>query len=89
MSEFRIGIMADSLRLPFAESLKKSRELGADGVQIYAVHGQMAPENQTPATIAEKRMLLADNGLEVSALCGDLGGGFGDAERNPEKIAMS
>ena len=28
-----IGIMADSLRLPFAESLQKCRQLGADGVQ--------------------------------------------------------
>ena len=69
-----IGIMADSLRLPFAESLQKCRQLGADGVQLYAVSGEMAPEAQTPAGIAEKRRILADNGLAVSALCGDLGG---------------
>lgn len=85
-----IGIMADSLRLPFAESLQKCRQLGADGVQLYAVSGEMAPEAQTPAGIAEKRRILADNGLAVSALCGDLGGhGFCLAEENPEKIARS
>lgn len=87
---FPIGIMADSLRLPFAESLQKCRQLGADGVQLYAVSGEMAPEEQTPETIAEKRRLLADNGLAVSALCGDLGGhGFCIAEENPGKIECS
>ena len=85
-----IGIMADSLRLPFAESLQKCRQLGADGVQLYAVSGEMAPEAQTPEKIAEKRRILADNGLAVSALCGDFGGhGFCLAEENPEKILRS
>ena len=82
--------MADSLRLPFAESLAKCRELGADGVQIYAVEGEMAPENNNAATVAEKRRMLADNGLVVSALCGDLGGhGFCLADENPAKIERS
>lgn len=90
MREFPIGIIADWLRLPFAESLAKCRELGADGVQLYAVEGEMAPENQTAATIAEKRSLLKANGLEVSALCGDLGGhGFAVAAENPLKIERS
>ena len=61
--QFSFGIMAESLRLPFAESLAKCRELGADGVQIYAVEGEMAPENNNAATVAEKRRMLADNGL--------------------------
>ncbi len=90
MARFPIGIMADWLRLPFAESIAKSRELGAQGVQLYAVEGEMAPENQTAATIAEKRRILNDNGIEISALCGDLGGhGFAIAEENPFKIERS
>lgn len=90
MKTFSIGIMADSLRLPFAASLAKCKELGADGVQLYAVEGEMAPENQTAATIAEKRHILSANGLEVSALCGDLGGhGFARAEENALKIERS
>ncbi|MGO4271940.1 sugar phosphate isomerase/epimerase, partial [Paenibacillus sp. TAF58] len=32
-----IGIMVDSLRLGLRDGLKKAKELGADGVQIYAV----------------------------------------------------
>lgn len=90
MKSFSIGIMADSLHLPFEASLAKCRELGADGVQLYAVEGEMAPENQTAATIAEKRHILAECGLEVSALCGDLGGhGFAVASENPQKIERS
>ncbi len=90
MAYFSIGIMADSLLLPFKESIQKSRELGADGVQLYAVSGEMAPEQQTAVTIAEKRSILNDNGLEVSALCGDLGGhGFAIAADNPQKVERS
>lgn len=90
MKAFKIGIMADSLRLPFEESIVKCREMGADGVQLYAVEGEMAPENQTAASIAEKRRILTENSLAVSALCGDLGGhGFTVASENPQKIARS
>ncbi len=90
MSNFSIGIMADSLKLSFADSMKKARELGADGVQIYATKGEMAPENLTPALIAEKRRIIEDNGLVVSALCGDLEGhGFQIAEDNVWKIEKS
>ena len=90
MSNFSIGIMADSLKLSFADSMKKARELGADGVQIYATKGEMAPENLTPALIAEKRNIIESNGLVVSALCGDLEGhGFQIAEDNIWKIEKS
>lgn len=90
MSNFSIGIMADSLKLGFADSMKKARELGADGVQIYATKGEMAPENLTPALIAEKRRIIEDNGLVVSALCGDLEGhGFQIAEDNVWKVEKS
>ena len=68
MSEFSIGIIADWLKLPFEESLKACAEMGADGVQLYAVSGEMAPENLTPAQIAEKKALLSRYGLTVSAL---------------------
>ena len=73
MATFKLGIIADWLRLPFRESLEACAKMGADGVQLYAVEGEMAPENLTGAAIAEKRRILQDCGLEVSALCGDLG----------------
>ena len=90
MSEFSIGIIADWLKLPFEESLKACADMGADGVQLYAVSGEMAPENLTSAQIAEKKALLSRYGLTVSALCGDLGGhGFARKDENPEKIEKS
>ncbi|MBO5648396.1 MAG: sugar phosphate isomerase/epimerase [Clostridia bacterium] len=90
MNRFSIGIMADSLRGTFRENIEKARILGGQGVQIYAVDGEMAPWNLTPSKIAEKRDILRSNGLEVSALCGDLGGhGFHLAHENKLKIERS
>lgn len=83
MSNFKIGIMADSLKLPFEESIRRAAELGGQGVQLYATKGEMAPENLTPGMRAEKRRIIEENGLVVSALCGDLEGhGFQIREEN-------
>jgi L-ribulose-5-phosphate 3-epimerase len=85
-----IGIIVDSLRLPLREGLKTAKELGADGVQIYAVDGEMAPENLTSAARKDLKDYISSLGLEISALCGDLGGhGFQDQEMNPQKIEKS
>ena len=90
MNQFKIGIIADWLRLPFAESMEACAKMGADGVQLYAVEGEMAPENLTPSQRREKRAIIEGNGLKVSALCGDLGGhGFTRAEENLWKIERS
>ncbi|QCJ45557.1 sugar phosphate isomerase/epimerase (plasmid) [Bacillus sp. S3] len=86
----KIGIIVDSLRLPLREGLKTAKEMGADGVQIYAVDGEMAPENLTSAARKELKDYISSLGLEISALCGDLGGhGFQDPEMNPQKIEKS
>jgi L-ribulose-5-phosphate 3-epimerase len=85
-----IGIIVDSLRLPLREGLKTAKELGADGVQIYAVDGEMAPENLTSAARKDLKDYISSLGLEISALCGDLGGhGFQDQVMNPQKIEKS
>lgn len=87
---FSIGIISDMLKMPFKESIIKCSELGAQGVQLYAVEGEMAPENTTMEAIREKRRFIEGNGLIVSAVCGDLGGhGFTLAEENPAKIEKS
>jgi len=85
-----IGIMVDSLRLNLRDGLKKAKELGADGVQIYAVQGEMDPANLSPAARRELKEYIASLGLQISALCGDLGGhGFQDKLVNAEKIEKS
>jgi L-ribulose-5-phosphate 3-epimerase len=86
----KIGVMVDSLRLRLCEGLKAAKEMGADGVQIYAVNGEMAPENFSLTSSKELKAYIESLGLEISALCGDLGGhGFQDPQQNHVKIEKS
>ncbi|EKN69111.1 xylose isomerase domain-containing protein [Neobacillus bataviensis LMG 21833] len=86
----KIGIMVDSLRLPLREGLQTAKEMGAEGVQIYAVTGEMAPENLSAASRRELKTYIESLGLDITALCGDLGGhGFQDAQQNKKKIEKS
>ena len=90
MNNFPIGVIADSFRLPFKESLVKAREIGADGVQLYAVSGETSPENLPAGSRQEILNIITGNGLKLSALCGDLGGhGFAVKVENAGKIEKS
>ncbi|MCR8634353.1 MULTISPECIES: sugar phosphate isomerase/epimerase family protein [Paenibacillus] len=86
----KIGVIVDSFGIGVREGLLKAREVNADGVQIYAVSGEMDPRTLTTAARQELKRYINELGLEVSALCGDLGGhGFQDHRANPEKVDMS
>ncbi|MCR8642471.1 sugar phosphate isomerase/epimerase [Paenibacillus sp. N1-5-1-14] len=86
----KIGVIVDSFRLPVREGLKRAKAVGADGVQIYAVSGEMDPANLTAYDRSELKKYIADLGLDIAALCGDLGGhGFQDGEVNPSKVEKS
>lgn len=90
MYQFPIGIMIDSLKgLTTAEAIKEAAALGANGIQMYSTTGENAPENLSPEKRKELLHLVKENGLVFSAICGDLGMGFGDAERNPSLIEKS
>lgn len=86
--DLKIGVILDSFHKPFQEEARLASQIGAQGVQIWATEGEMAPENQTPASIAEKRRILADSRLEVSALCGDIGG-FMLRDQNRQRVERS
>lgn len=86
----KIGVIVDSFRVGVREGLKKAKEVGAEGVQLYAVTGEMAPENLSPSQRKQLKDMVDSLGLEVAALCGDLGGhGFQDKEANAKKIEKS
>jgi len=86
----KIGVIVDSFRLPLKEGLKKAKEVGAEGVQIYAVAGEMDPDNLPSSARRELRKFIRSLGLEISALCGDLGGhGFAKEEELEWRIAKS
>lgn len=90
MSNFKIGVIIDSFRLSLKESIQKAKEVGAQGIQVYAIDGEMAPENLNSGKIVEINDMLQSNGLVISALCGDFGGyGFTIPEDNALKIERS
>lgn len=90
MYKFPIGIMVDSLNnLDTASAIKKAAELGAQGIQMYSTTGENSPENLTGQKRRELLNLVKDNGLVFSAICGDLGMGFTDKEKNPKLIEKS
>ncbi|WP_426449407.1 sugar phosphate isomerase/epimerase family protein [Paenibacillus sp. S-38] len=86
----KIGVIVDSFGVGVREGLRKAREVGAEGVQIYAVSGEMDPANLSAQDRRELRSYIASLGLEISALCGDLAGhGFQDGAANPAKVEKS
>lgn len=78
----KLGIIVESFRLPFREAVKKAAELGADGIQAYVTYGDLAYDTMTADKIKEVNAIVEDAGLVFSALCGDFGTGFADAENN-------
>ncbi len=89
MYQFPIGVMLDSFALGTDAAIQKAVEIGAKGVQMYVTKGEYAPENLTPVMRKELLKKMKDNGLVFSALCGDLGMGFGNKDKNPELIEKS
>lgn len=89
MHKFPIGVMTDSFRVPFAEAVRKAADMGASGVQTYCTNGEFSPENMTAEKISETLDIMSSNGLVFSAICGDLGHGFTDPEKNKQNIEKS
>lgn len=89
MLSFPLGIMLESFKLPYLDALTAAAALKVQGVQVYATRGELAPENMTGKKRGEFLDMVKGNGLTISALCGDLGQGFGNAGRNPMLIEQS
>ena len=90
MKNFPIGVIIDSFRCDIRTAVEKAAKIGAKGIQVYSTRGDMAPENLTPEKRREFLKLVKDNGLVISALCGDLGtGGFTIKENNAMKVEKS
>ncbi len=90
MKKFPIGVIINSFRTDIPTAVKKAAECGAQGIQVYATSGEMSPDNLVGAKRKEFLNLVKDNGLVISALCGDLGGGgFIHADKNKERVEFS
>ena len=89
MHQFPIGIILDSFRRPYPEAIRLAAQSGAQGIQLYATGGELAPENMNADARKEFLRMVRDAGLKISALCGDLGHGFGNAQLNRALIERS
>lgn len=68
----KIGIFLESLRKEFKEGVLLAKSMGVNGFQIYAgsptIYVGMSKQN-----IHDVKAFLDDNGMEISAFCGDMG----------------
>ncbi len=89
MYNFPIGVIIDSFKKPTKEAILEAAKIGAQGIQMYSTDGENSPENLVGTKRKELLSFVKDNGLVFSAICGDLGRGFGNPELNPELIEKS
>lgn len=89
MGYFPIGAIVDSFRMDTKEAVVLASKMGIKGIQMYCTYGEHAPENFSKEQRRELLDFVKAHGLVFSAICGDLGGGFGNAEKNPERIEKS
>ena len=83
----KLGVISDCFGASVEDGIRACAALGLSGIQIYAVKGEFCPENLTAEDIKRYKDLLSNLGLEVSALCGDLGGhGFEIPEEVPTRV---
>jgi L-ribulose-5-phosphate 3-epimerase len=85
----KIGIMIESLKLGIKPGIVRAAELGVDGFQVYVTEGETAPENMSADDRQAFKKFIADHGLEISALCGDMGKGFLDPKTSPDVVRRS
>lgn len=82
----KIGTLADWFGVGLIEGIRESQRCGAQGVQIYAAN-ELDPFTVTKEMIRTVRTVAQDNGQQITALCGELGGhGLQIAADNPKKI---
>ena len=83
----KLGVITDCFKLPVRRAIDRAAALGFDGVQIYATKGEFCPSALDASARAAYNKLLRDAGLEISALCGDMGGhGFQIAADNAARV---
>lgn len=89
MFNFPIGVILESFKTDRSTAIKMAAQMGANGIQMYATEGENSPENLNASQRIELKKEVEGAGLVFSALCGDLGRGFGNKELNPELIEKS
>lgn len=89
MKSFPIGIILESLKLPLEQALETVEAMHVQGIQVYATKGELSPKHITTQMRSQFPKMVSDHGLVISALCGDLGQGFGNPQLNSQLIEES
>ena len=83
----KISVMCGGFRLGREGGVKKAREIGASGVQMYA--GDLGLDFTKPICapcVRGVKEFVKAEGIEISAVCVELGGFACDAELIPERV---
>lgn len=89
MSNFKVGLIVDSLRMGIMEGIRTAASLGVEGIQIHST-GEMDPDTISDSKIKDVLALVHDSGLTISAVTGNLGGhALERAEESEQKISLA
>ncbi|MBI5094761.1 MAG: sugar phosphate isomerase/epimerase [Candidatus Hydrogenedentes bacterium] len=84
----KVGIILGSLGQGLKGDLRRAKEIGAHGVQLWIVDNDLDPRTLTRSGVEDLESYMESLGLERSALCGDIGG-FTDPATVDERIART
>jgi len=82
----KVGIITASLPMELRAALRKAKEIGAHGVQLWVANNELDPRSLSQSGRQDLLNYMASLGLKRSALCGDIGG-FADPATVDERIA--
>lgn len=85
MQEFKIGIMSDCFGLGMENGIRKAAQIGAQGIQLYALGEEFNPK-LAPERKRGLKKIINGEGLSISALCAELGGFTIDKQDNSQKV---
>lgn len=85
----KIGVMLPNLKLPTKKALRKASEIGLDGVQLWTTGGDLDPAKLSRTAREDLIHFVGSLGLEISALCGDLGRSFGDEQELEKRVELT
>ncbi len=74
MGRLKVGAFLSSFRLDMKSAIKKASEIELSGMQFASIGGEVDIENISSNQASEIVKIFSDYGLEISSVCGDIGG---------------
>ncbi len=85
MGRLKTGAFLSSFKLDFRSALEKASEIGLAAIQLSSLGEEIDVLEISEKKAAEIRGMFADHGLEISSVCGDIGGFALDDEAEAEE----